>query len=179
MVAPASLYSQIITTGWGLVAAVWSDTGLWALGFPRPDAQLAAAEVQCQQATVRPLAAGHRACLWSEQLAGDLRVYFQGFPVTFSVPLDWRAYSPFQTAVLQHTAAAIPYGTTVSYQAVARAIGKPGASRAVGGALHRNRTPLVVPCHRVVGANGRLTGFGGGLDLKKALLMLETADSLR
>ncbi|QDR81907.1 methylated-DNA--[protein]-cysteine S-methyltransferase [Sporomusa termitida] len=178
MVEPASLYGNTITTGWGLVAAVWSDTGLWALGFPRPAAQLAAADIQRPNGKVMPLAAGHKAGLWSEQLAGDLRLYFQGFPVTFSVPVDWRFYSPFQTAVLKFTAAEIPYGTTVSYQAVARAVGNPGASRAVGGALHNNRTPLVVPCHRVVGANGRLTGFGGGLEMKKALLILESGGSL-
>jgi len=89
------------------------------------------------------------------------------------VPIDWRCYSPFQTAALKYTAA-IPYGTTVSYQTVAQAVGSPKAARAVGGAMHSNRTPLVVPCHRVVGSNGSLTGFGGGLDMKKALLLLES-----
>ncbi|MDF2874443.1 MAG: ogt 2 [Sporomusa sp.] len=175
MVKPSGLYRNVISTGWGLVAAVWSDTGLWELGFPRPDERLAANDIRTQDAM--RLEDGHKACLWSEQLAGDLKLYFQGFPISFSVPVDWRFYSLFQTAVLRYTAD-IPYGTTVSYQAVAQAIDRPRAVRAVGGALHNNRTPLVVPCHRVVGANGRLTGFGGGIDMKQALLLLESGDSL-
>ena len=67
----------------------------------------------------------------------------------------------------------IPYGETVSYGAIARAIGRPGASRAVGAANGANPLPIVVPCHRVIGSTGKLTGFGGGLDLKAALLALE------
>jgi methylated-DNA-[protein]-cysteine S-methyltransferase len=66
----------------------------------------------------------------------------------------------------------------LSYGTVAKAIGNPKAARAVGGALHINRTPIVVPCHRVVGSGGSLTGFGGGLDLKKALLLLENAQTI-
>ncbi|HWR42474.1 methylated-DNA--[protein]-cysteine S-methyltransferase [Sporomusa sp.] len=173
MVKPADLYGNVITTGWGQVAAVWSDTGLWELGFPRPDEVLAFDDIHAKEPM--RLEADHKASLWSEQLAYELKLYFQGFPIPFTVPVDWRFYSPFQMAVLTYTAD-IPYGTTVSYQAVAQAIGSPKAARAVGGALNSNRTPLVVPCHRVVGANGGLTGFGGGVDMKKALLLLESED---
>lgn len=170
MVAPSALYYTVIKTSWGQIVAVWSDRGLWELGFPRPEESAAFSDIRTQKMSVLP--AGHEAGLWSEQLTDELRLYFQGFPVTFGVPVDWRFYSSFQTAVLAYTAA-IPYGATVSYQAVAQAVGSPKAARAVGGAMHSNRTPLVVPCHRVVGARGSLTGFGGGLDMKKALLLLE------
>lgn len=171
MVKPSALYYNVITTGWGQVAAVWSDAGLWELGFPRADELTAFDDIRAKEFS--RLEAGHEAWLWAEQLSYELKLYFQGFPVDFTVPVDWRFYSPFQTAVLKYTAD-IPYGTTVSYQAVAQAVGSPKAARAVGGAMHSNRTPLVVPCHRVVGANGSLTGFGGGIDMKKALLLLET-----
>lgn len=171
MVEPSALYYSVIKTGWGYVAAIWSDRGLWELGFPRPDETAAFTDIRAKERNA--LAAEQQAWMWTQQLADELRLYFQGFPVTFGVPVDWRFYSPFQTAVLTYSAT-IPYGTTVSYQAVAQAVGSPKAARAVGGAMHSNRTPLVVPCHRVVGANGSLTGFGGGLDMKKALLLLES-----
>ena len=171
MVEPSALYYNVIGTSWGQVAAVWSDIGLWELGFPRPDERAALADIRTKK--ISTLADDQEAGLWSEQLTDELRLYFQGFPVVFGVPVDWRRYSPFQKAVLTYTAA-IPYGATVSYQDVAQAVGSPKAARAVGGAMHNNRTPLVVPCHRVVGASGSLTGFGGGLDMKKALLLLES-----
>jgi methylated-DNA-[protein]-cysteine S-methyltransferase len=171
MVKPSELYYSVIKTGWGQIVAIWSDSGLWELSFPQPE-ELAAADIP---PGMSELSAEQEAYLWSEQLATELRTYFQGFPVTFGVPIDWRSYTAFQKAALLYTAD-IPYGATASYQTVAQAIGSPKAVRAVGGAMHSNRTPLVVPCHRVVGANGSLTGFGGGLDLKKALLLLESGE---
>lgn len=170
MVKPIPISYSLHTTAWGQLVAVWSDTGLWELGFPRPDEAAAFADIRAKD--ISKLDEGQAAWFWDEQLTHELKLYFQGFPVTFGVPVDWRGYTPFQTAVLTYTAD-IAYGATVSYQAVAQAVGSPKAARAVGGALHSNRTPLVVPCHRVVGANGSLTGFGGGLDMKKALLLLE------
>ena len=68
---------------------------------------------------------------------------------------------------------AIPYGETRSYQEIARAVGRPKATRAVGGANHHNPISLIIPCHRVIGADGGLTGYGGGLHRKEALLALE------
>ena len=99
-------------------------------------------------------------------LARDLRV--------FSLPIDWTCYTDFQKAVLQETLA-IPYGKTLSYGEVAAAIGRPKASRAVGQAEKRNEVPLVVPCHRVIGSDGSLTGYGGktNTDLKADLLDFE------
>jgi len=73
-----------------------------------------------------------------------------------------------------HELQAIPYGETASYGEIAAAVGQPGAARAVGGANNRNPIAIVIPCHRVIGANGTLTGYGGGLPRKQQLLALET-----
>ena len=92
----------------------------------------------------------------------------------FSLPIDWTSYTVFQRAVLEETLA-IPYGETRSYGQVAAAIGRPKASRAVGQAEKRNEVPLVIPCHRVIGSNGSLTGYGGkeNTDIKDKLLKFE------
>ena len=87
------------------------------------------------------------------------------------MPIDWRGVAEFDRAVLT-AIRAIPPGDAWTYGEVAQAIGKPGAARAVGGALGRNRVPVIVPCHRVVAGNG-LGGFGLGLDAKRALLAAE------
>jgi methylated-DNA-[protein]-cysteine S-methyltransferase len=74
-----------------------------------------------------------------------------------------------------HELALVPYGEVTTYGALAARVGKPRAARAVGGAMNRNPIPIVLPCHRVIGASGSLTGYGGGLDRKRALLELEGA----
>ncbi len=74
---------------------------------------------------------------------------------------------------------AIPYGQTRTYSQIAAAVGRPKASRAVGGANHRNPLPIVIPCHRVIGSNGQLTGYAGGLETKQLLLRLERPDPAR
>ena len=107
--------------------------------------------------------------------ADQLDAYFAGDLTTFSLPLAPRG-STFQQrvwAALQD----IPYGETESYGELAERIGSPGAARAVGLANGKNPISIVIPCHRVVGANGNLTGYGGGLDRKKQLLDLELAVS--
>lgn len=156
---------SLAATGWGHVAAVWSANGLWELTFPQPTEKAALAALHHGQAE-----AG--VSRWADLLADELVRYFAGEPMTFSVPVDWDGYTPFQAAVLKYTAG-IAYGAVDSYGRVAVAIGSPKAARAVGGALHINRTPIVVPCHRVVGADGGMVGFGGGLPRKEALLALE------
>lgn len=105
--------------------------------------------------------------------AAQLREYFAGTRRTFDLPLapDGTA---FQRRVWQ-ALATIPYGQTVSYAELASRVGKPSASRAVGAANGRNPLPIVLPCHRVIGADGSLTGFGGGLPTKRFLLELEGA----
>jgi len=101
----------------------------------------------------------------------QLRAYFAGELQEFDLPLAPQG-TPFQLSVWQ-ALRRIPYGETVSYGAIAEAVGRPSASRAVGAANGANPLPIVVPCHRVIGSTGKLTGFGGGLDTKAALLALE------
>lgn len=109
-------------------------------------------------------------------VVAQLRAYFTGERALFELPLDLEAATPFQRSVLQ-AAQRIPAGTVQTYGQVARAIGKPRASRAVGQALGRNPVPIVIPCHRVVASDGGLGGYsgGGGLDSKRWLLQLEGA----
>jgi methylated-DNA-[protein]-cysteine S-methyltransferase len=102
----------------------------------------------------------------------QLDEYFAGHRTEFELPLVVRRGSEFERAVWEQIAA-IPYGETLSYGAIARAIGEPGGAQAVGMACNRNPLPLVVPCHRVIGSDGKLVGFGGGLDRKRFLLQLE------
>ncbi|MGI9322592.1 MAG: methylated-DNA--[protein]-cysteine S-methyltransferase [Pseudomonadales bacterium] len=104
----------------------------------------------------------------------QLAEYFAGERKVFDLALVPTG-TPFQLSVLQ-ALAEIPYGATASYRDIAQRIGRPKAVRAVGAANGRNPLPIVIPCHRVVGADGSLTGFGGGLPAKRYLLALETAD---
>lgn len=106
-----------------------------------------------------------------ETVRAELVAWFSGQLRRFSVPVR-PAGSPFQLSVWE-AISAIPYGECRSYGEIARAIGLPGAARAVGGACNRNPVPIIIPCHRVVGSDGSLTGFAGGLDNKKALLAFE------
>jgi methylated-DNA-[protein]-cysteine S-methyltransferase len=103
----------------------------------------------------------------------ELDEYFEGRRREFDLPLDLRV-APFHEAVL-HELARVPYGHTETYGALAAKVGRPKAARAVGTVMNRNPIPIVLPCHRVVGANGSLTGYAGGLHVKRALLELEGA----
>lgn len=103
----------------------------------------------------------------------EILAYLRGERRSFDLPLDPMG-TPFQQAVWAELRR-IPYGETRSYAQVAAGIGKPKAVRAVGQANHRNPLPIFIPCHRVIGASGKLTGYGGGLDLKEKLLELEGA----
>ena len=106
----------------------------------------------------------------------QLEEYFDKKRTSFDMPLDWGgAHSDFQRDVYEQLLA-IPYGHVVSYGDIAKAVGKPDMARAVGQAVGANPIPIVVPCHRVVASDGRLTGFGGGLPAKVALLKLEGVD---
>ena len=102
----------------------------------------------------------------------QMKEYFSGKRKIFSLPLapDGTQFQKAVWALLQQ----IPYGETISYGALAKRLDRPKAARAIGGACHRNPIVIVIPCHRVVGVNGHLTGFGGGIPLKEALLKLET-----
>ncbi len=101
----------------------------------------------------------------------QLTEYFTGKRTTFELPITPQG-TPFQLDVLK-ALQTIPYGETRSYGEIAHQLGKPKAVRAVGAANGRNPLPIIIPCHRVIGANGSLTGFGGGLKTKQFLLQLE------
>lgn len=110
------------------------------------------------------------------QATAQLRAYFAGELRDFELPLDMQG-TEFQQRVWRQLCN-IPYGETCSYSFVANAIGAPKAVRAVGAANGRNPIPIVVPCHRVIGAGGSLVGYGGGLPMKRFLLDLEARHSL-
>jgi methylated-DNA-[protein]-cysteine S-methyltransferase len=138
----------------GLRAVIWPDSSLDRVG-------LAGTTLTHGDATV--LAA----------TADQLDEYFDGSRTAFDLPLDLQG-TPFQVAAWQ-ALAGIPYGETRTYSEQAAVIGRPTAVRAIGAANGRNPVSIVLPCHRVIGSNGSLTGFGGGLEVKAALLELERA----
>ena len=137
----------------GLLEISATDAGITAVTFVESPAHAAAAH---------PLLAA---------AAAQLADYFAGQRRDFDLPLA-AAGTPFQRAVWQQLLG-IPYGRTVTYQDVANALGKPRAVRAVGAANGQNPAAVIVPCHRVIGSNGRLTGYGGGLWRKEWLLRHE------
>jgi methylated-DNA-[protein]-cysteine S-methyltransferase len=113
---------------------------------------------------------------WAKRAAAELREYLAGERAFFDVPWDLRTLPPFSRRVLEVTAR-IPFGDVRTYAEVARAIGAPRASRAVGNALGANPVPLVIPCHRVIRGDGSTGGYGLGPDLKPRLLALEASVS--
>ena len=143
------------------VRLVTSDCGLRAIDFDfsRP--------VEGSRYGIHPIAT---------EAVRQLRAYFAGQLRRFELPLDLRG-TDFQLRVWRELER-IPYGETRSYLEIAEAIGAPRAVRAVGAANGANPIPIVVPCHRVIGASGKLVGYGGGLPLKKRLLQLEGALAL-
>jgi methylated-DNA-[protein]-cysteine S-methyltransferase len=104
----------------------------------------------------------------------ELDEYFEGTRKEFELPVDLAALPSFQQLVLAELQL-VPYGATATYGGLAERIGRPRAARAVGGALNKNPVPIVVPCHRIVGASGSLVGYAGGLERKEKLLALEGA----
>jgi methylated-DNA-[protein]-cysteine S-methyltransferase len=109
-----------------------------------------------------------------EQPRRELDEYFEGRRREFGVDVDLAALPTFQQLVLAELQR-VPFGVTATYGGLAERIGRPRAARAVGGALNRNPVPIVVPCHRIVGASGSLVGYAGGLERKEKLLALEGA----
>ena len=144
-----------------------SDSGVTGVYFPTPDRM-----PKDRAGWVEDDGRG-RASAWLTRARRQLTEYFAGSRTTFDLPLD-----PSGTAFQQRVWEAlrkIPYGTTTSYGELARRLGNGRATRAVGAANGQNPISIVVPCHRVVGAKGDLTGFGGGLDRKRWLLEHEGA----
>lgn len=146
-----------VPTPIGVLTLVGSEQGLHEIGFEG----------------ARP----PEGAMQSERLLGDaasqLAEYFAGGRRVFELELAPRG-TPFQQCVWR-ALLEIPWGSICAYSDIAEAIGKPGAVRAVGLANGRNPIPIIIPCHRVIGRDGSLTGYGGGLPLKKALLELEGA----
>jgi methylated-DNA-[protein]-cysteine S-methyltransferase len=108
----------------------------------------------------------------TDQARLELEEYFAGRRIRFDLSTDRRLVGPFARDVLRATSK-VDFGRTATYGQIATTIGRPKASRAVGRALGSNPIPIVIPCHRIVGANGSLTGYAGGLDRKRTLLTLE------
>jgi methylated-DNA-[protein]-cysteine S-methyltransferase len=151
----------------GWVGVAWSARGL--VGITLPQATEAAA-LERLPAASGPAPEG----LDIKALVDKLQRYFEGQEVVFDEPLDPGIGTPFQQQVWAITRA-IPRGQTRTYGDIARQAGSPGAARAVGQSMANNPWPVVVPCHRVVGHDGRLTGFGGGLAMKEQMLTMEGA----
>jgi methylated-DNA-[protein]-cysteine S-methyltransferase len=148
---------------------VASERGLRFLGLPQPthEAALRRLRRHYPNATLAPDDADLLV------IAGQVRAYLAGDLHVFSADLDLRGYTPFELAVWA-AAARIPYGETRTYGWIAAQVGGgPGAAQAVGAALGDNPVPLIIPCHRVLGSDGALHGFAGGLEMKARLLDLE------
>ena len=107
-----------------------------------------------------------------EPYLAQFQEYFEGVRRQFRIPIDWSDIPPFHMDVLKMVYT-IPYGRTRSYKQIAQVLGKPGAARAVGQANGKNRLAIIVPCHRVIGAKGELTGYAHGVEIKQRLLELE------
>jgi O-6-methylguanine DNA methyltransferase len=144
-----------------------TDDGLAAIDFERVQS-FESFKVSFQQDVIE------RANAHLDVLSAQLDNYFKGQPESFDIPLDFLGGTDFQKSVwaIVHK---IPYGQTTTYGQISQKLGKPGAVRAVGAANGANPIPIVVPCHRVIQADGKLGGYSGGLDIKDALLRLEGA----
>ena len=170
---PPALHSLTVFTGLGDITLVSTDTELVGLRF---------GNVGYEEETEED---------WEEGFGGEpaqvpprklpkvlltaakqLQQYFDGKREVFTVPLN-PGGTPFQQRVWEELTG-IPFGETRTYGQIAEAIGKPLAVRAVGGANNANPLPIFIPCHRVVGSTGKLTGYSGGLDIKEKLLLLES-----
>ena len=162
--APADGHCYHLFKAWGGWVCIRADNdGLVGLSLPASRERALQQAGDARHCPDHPVLAQARAQVL-QYLAGERRA--------FDLPCHLVGLTAFQRAVLE-AAAAIPYGQVRSYQWVAGQAGRPRAARAAGQALHRNPLPLVIPCHRVMGAAGNLVGFGSGLEMKRQLLALE------
>jgi methylated-DNA-[protein]-cysteine S-methyltransferase len=150
---------RLAASDFGLVAIEWADSQ------PEFDSYLARLKRPIEPNTKR-----------IAPFARELREYLNGKRTAFTIPIDWSWFTPFQCEALQ-AVFRIPYGETRTYIDIAREINRPNAYRAVGAANAMNPMPLVIPCHRVIGTDGKLHGYGGGegLPTKEWLLKMEGA----
>ena len=162
------LTSRQLVTPLGDMLALASPAGLCLLEFMNGTARLDHELAQVEAAHGPPT---ESASATLDQLQAELAQYFTRQRQRFDVPLDWIG-TPFQISVWR-ALLTIPYGATWSYARQAQSIHQPTATRAVAAANGQNKIAIVVPCHRVIGSNGALTGYGGGLPRKRWLLDLE------
>lgn len=156
---------RCIKTAGGEVAVAYTAAGLYALELPQDGTFHQNDSVTISGDDPQ----------WLIKLAADLKAYFDGKPVCFTCPIDESGYAPFFKRVLT-VCAKIPFGEKRTYRWLAEQAGSPKAVRAAGQAMANNRTPVVVPCHRVLRSNGELGGFSGGLHWKEKLLQLESCE---
>ncbi len=156
---------ELFETAWGWMVLVWRADRLCRVILPGGRRNVEREAMRNGPSVKKGTRSG---------LAQRCLRYFEGEPVTLSAPMEFPSVSEFRRRVWELTAQ-IPYGEVVTYGGVATRAGRPGAARAVGQAMAHNPVPLVVPCHRVLAANGGLGGFSaeGGLQLKRRLLGLE------
>ena len=157
------MYLRRLETPIGELRLIASDEGLVAVLWPNETPNRVRLESEPIETAAHPIL---------DDCAAQLGEYFAGERRSFELPLDLRGGTEFQQAAWQ-ALADIPFGETVSYSQQAQRIGRPKAVRAIGAANGRNPLSIVLPCHRVVGANGALTGFAGGVETKRFLLELE------
>ncbi len=165
------LATAVVETPIGALRLAVSEAGVARIGLPRSSGPgfagwLRSSFADAERVPWLPLL---------DKLSQELIEYFGGRRREFEVPLDLRG-TEFQLSVWREIAA-IPYGETRTYGGIADAAGRPRAVRAVGTATGNNPVPILVPCHRVIAAQGRLGGFSGGLDVKRRLLALERAST--
>jgi methylated-DNA-[protein]-cysteine S-methyltransferase len=157
---------DLVETPLGELLVAATDRGLLRISFdPDPAAELERLERLAGRRVLRSAASIDRA-------HRELDEYFEGRRHAFDLAVDLRGLTPFSERVL-HELARVPFGETATYAGLAGRAGKPKAARAVGTIMNRNPIPIVLPCHRIIGADGSLVGYGGGLDRKVALLTLE------
>jgi len=154
---------------WGWIGLVASGRGVRLLGLPETSFE-AAQHIITQHYPDAPQVPDDPFLL---NVAEQVRAYLSGELSEFSVELDLRGHTSFSLSVWA-AAARIPYGQTRTYGWIADQVGGVGAAQAVGAALAANPVPLIIPCHRVIGSDGSLHGFAGGLDMKARLLALES-----
>ena len=159
---------DVIESEIGPLLAAVTDRGLARISFdPEPEREL---EALAKLAGPRVL----RSPRALDETRRELDDYFAGKRTGFDLELDLRGIEGFTLDVLRELAR-VPYGRTATYGELAGRAGNPRAARAVGMVMNRNRIPIVLPCHRVIGASGKLVGYAGGLDIKERLLRLEGA----
>jgi len=155
----AQLYRSTHVTPIGELTLIASDRGLRAILWPKESTKRVGITSRAHRDPKQPIL---------DATARQLDEYFAGDRVAFDIPLDLEG-TPFQLTAWR-ALGAIPFGTTTTYGTQAAALGRPTAARAVGAANGLNPVSIVLPCHRVIGADGSLTGFGGGLHVKRWLL---------